>query len=95
MAARQVTVRGEGVDLAQEILGLAAAFGFADEAVAEDVLFGNDRKVRGGKARIQRPDHEVERTPAFGNFTEILGVVALYPLILKQVLKPFACAFGP
>ena len=55
---------GEAGGLGQEVLGALAAAGGADQAVAEDVLLGDDGEAGGLEAVLERPDGEAEAAVA-------------------------------
>ena len=67
---------GEAGGLGEEVLGALAAARGADQAVAEDVLLGDDGEAGGLEAVLERPDGEAEAAVAaeVGGAGDLAGV---------------------
>ena len=95
----QIARRQRG-GVAQEILGLAAAFRPPDQPVAQHILFRDDGQPPGrlpvrGKALVQRPDRQPQRAGLVGQIAQVSdGLGARDPLIGDQPGQTFARAFG-
>ena len=51
---------GQAVDLGQEVFGAAAFLGAADQSVAQNVLFRNDRQAGGFEPVLQWPNRQMQ-----------------------------------
>ncbi len=86
----------EGLVFGQEILGAASFLRLADQAVAQNVLFGDDRQpVLAFEPVFQRPDGQKDPALALRHIAKIVDQRRADDLsVFHQPLKSFARAFG-
>ena len=85
----------QGGEFREEGVGILLALGAADEAVAQHILFGQDRDIGGGKAMVERQDGQ--RHAAIGGDAErflpaIGGGEALDAMVEQQAGQSLARA---
>ena len=85
--------RRQRLRLGQEIIGLAAFLGRADQPVAQNILFGNHRHIGGFIALLERPNRQMQ--PVFAHSAHIAQMhSADQALVADQPIQPLARALG-
>ena len=88
----QITGR-QALNLGQEIFGLTAFFRLTDQAIAQNILFGNHGQLRRFKSRLYSPDSQVNAP--FADAGAVLDWDHLAnPFILDQTRQTFTRALG-